>query len=144
MVHALRDAVRVLVPDGILIDLRPLPTVFPIHAVGGSSQIAIGQGDATATAEDDRAADAAIATQVDAGWLVRQYQMEFEIQYYWDTTREMAEYLRTGRKPKPVTPSYQEIDAALLAAGARFGVPARLRNTRRMMLASYTEGRRLP
>jgi hypothetical protein len=144
MVHALRDALRVLAPKGTLIDLRPLPTMFPIHAIAGSAEIVVGRGDATATAEDDRAADEAVAAQVDGGWLVPQHQTEFEIHSYWDTVWEMADYLRTGRKPKPVTPPYDKIDVALRAASARVAAPARLRNTRRMTLASYAAGRRLP
>jgi hypothetical protein len=142
MVHALRESCRVLGAEGILIDLRPVSALFPIDAVAGSSEFRIGEGNATATIEDDRAADRAILEQVDGSWLVPRQHTKFEIDYYWDTTSEMAEFLRTGRVPKTVTPDYAEIDAALRAAGNRADTPARLRSTRRMTLYSFAKGRR--
>jgi hypothetical protein len=142
MVHALRDACRVLVPDGTLIDLRPLATIFRIDAIVGATAFAVGEGDTTASAEDDRAADRAVADLEVDGSLVPHRRTQFELHFYWDTTAAMAADLRAGRRPKPVTPTYEEIDAALRAAAVRTGYAARLRSTRRMMLASYTKSRR--
>ena len=139
MVHALRDSWRVLGVEGILIDLRPLSTRFPIDAVTASHEFRLGEGDATARIDDDRAADLATLDLVRAGWLTPLRHMEFDIRYYWHTTDEMADFLRSGRVPKTVTPSYAEIDAALRAASDRAEGAARLRATRRMTLRSYAK-----
>jgi hypothetical protein len=140
MVHALRDAWRVLGPDGTLVDLRPLSASFPIDAIIGSDAIRIGEADSATGAEDDRAADRSIQAQAQEGWLVPRYHAHIDIYFYWDTTAAMADYMRTGRTLKQVTPSYAEVDAALQAVSARTGAAARLRSTRRMTLASYTKG----
>ena len=139
MVHALREAERVLVPKGTLVDLRPLSTSFPIDAVSESCEIRMGTADGTATVADDRAADRAMAMEVESGRLLPRCRTELEVRYYWDTTADMADWMRTGRAVKPVTPSYTEIEDALRAARAG-GAPVRLRGTRRLVLASYTKG----
>ena len=141
MVHALRESWRVLNVEGILIDLRPLSTRFPIDAVTESNEFRLGEGDATATIDDSRAADLATLDQVRAGWLTPLQRVEFDIHYYWHTTDEMADLLRSGRVPKAVTPSYAAIDVALRATTERAGTPARLRATRRMTLGSYAKRR---
>jgi len=136
MVHALREASQVLSPDGTLIDLRPRSTVFPIAAVGASGTTQIAEGDATATAADDVAANLAVSTAVDEGWLTPRHDSEFEIHSYWSSTTDMAEYLRTGRIPKRVTPSYAAIDAAFGTARSRDN-SMRLRSTRTLTLRSF-------
>ena len=140
MVHALRDAWRVLGPDGTLIDLRPLSGFFPIDVIAACEAIRVAEADSTEGTELDRAADRAIAAQAEEGWLVPRHHAEFDIHFYWNTTAEMAEYMTTGRTTKRLTPSYPEIDAALQAVSARAGDAARLRATRRMTLASYAKG----
>jgi hypothetical protein len=142
MVHALREASRVIDRDGTLVDLRPLAESFPIDAIVGSDAIRVGEADAPTGAEDDRAADRSVREQTDGGWLLLRHQAQFDIRFYWDTISAMAEYMRTGRTVKRVTPSYADISAALQAASRRTGLPARLRCTRRMVLASYEKGPR--
>lgn len=139
MVHALRDAWRVLGPERTLIDLRPLSGFFPIDVIAGFDAIKVAQADSTEGTELDRAADRAIGAQAEEGCLVPRHHAEFDIHFYWNTTAEMAEYMTTGRTVKRVTPSYAEIDAALQAASEGSDFPARLRCTRRMMLASYAK-----
>jgi hypothetical protein len=142
MVHALREASRVIDRDGTLVDLRPLAESFPIDAIVGSDALRVGEADAATGAEDDRAADRSVREQSDGGWLLLRHQAQFDIHFYWDTIPAMAEYMRTGRTVKRVTPSYADISAALQAASRRTGLPARLRCTRRMVLASYEKGPR--
>jgi hypothetical protein len=139
MVHALSDARRVLVPDGTLVDLRPLSASFPIDAIVGSEAIRVGEAGAASGPDDDRAADRSIRTQVEGGWLVPRHHAHFDIHFYWDSTAAMADYMRTGRTLKRVAPSYSDIDASLQAASRCAGMPARLRCTRRMMLGSYSK-----
>jgi hypothetical protein len=140
MVHALRDAWRVLGPHGTLIDLRPLSGFFPIDVMAGLDAITVAEADSTEGTELDRAADGAIRAQTEEGRLVPRHHAEFDIHFYWNTTAEMAEYMTTGRTTKRVTPSYTEIEAALHAVSARAVGAARLRSTRRMILASYGKG----
>ena len=141
MVHALNDACRVVRADGTLLDLRPRSASFPIDAVTESESIRVGEADAATGADDDRAADESVRAATARGWLVPQHRSQFDLHFYWETTPEMAEYMRTGRTLKHVTPSYAAIDAALHAASSRGGRPARLRCTRQMTLGSYRKGR---
>jgi hypothetical protein len=141
MVHALRDAWRVLGLNGALVDLRPLSVSFPVDAIVGSDAIRVGEASAATGAEDDLAANRSIRAQVESGWLTPRHRAEFDIHFYWDTTAEMADYMRSGRTLKRVTPWYSEIDAALQALSGRARSSPRLRCTRRMMLGSYAKAR---
>ena len=142
MVHALRDAWRVLRPHGTLIDLRPLSGFFPIDVMAGFDAIRVAEADSTEGTELDRAADRAMRAEAEDGCLVPRHHAEFDIHFYWNTTADMTEYMTTGRTVKRVTPSYADIDAALQASRAQAGGTARLRCTRQMMLASYAKGLR--
>ena len=139
MVDALRDSWRVLEAEGTLVDLRPVSARCPIDSVTGSRALPLGECNATATIEDDRAADRALLEQVTGGWLTPHHSAAFDIHFYWDTTAEMADFLQGGRVPKTVTPSYAAINRLLRAAGDRNAAPARLRCTRHMTLCSYVK-----
>ena len=137
MVHALRDARRTLVRKGVLVDLRPRSTVFSIDVVAGPHTEAVGKADASAGEADDRAADAAIQVEVNAGRLTPRSEARFEVHFYWDTTAGLLEYLRTGRRPKLLDRPGDEIEAKLQMIRAEAGPAARLRCTRQMSFASY-------
>ena len=94
MVHALSEIHRVLVPGGVLIDLRPLLDEWPLEVT--SRNRVREAGHATDLAEplaDDVAANQAIEEGIRQGWFQREEGQEFPFFYYWDTPKEMQEYL---------------------------------------------------
>lgn len=94
MVHALDEIRRVLVPQGVLIDLRPISDqwrveVFSAREVRQSGFIA----DTSSAVADDKAADRAISTAEANGWFRREEETFFPIRYVWDTPREMESWI---------------------------------------------------
>lgn len=94
MVHALREIHRVLVPDGVLIDLRPVSDRWPVEVVSesGVRETARFQ-DLPVGLADDKAADRAIAYAAETGWFTHDEETFFPFTYSWDTPSEMEEWL---------------------------------------------------
>ncbi|MGH9312676.1 MAG: hypothetical protein ACRD09_06565 [Vicinamibacterales bacterium] len=139
MVDALRDVWRVLVDGGTLLDLRPLPRDYRLELVTADAAIPIGQTDTTGRAQDDAAADAAVAQVVDERLFASRSRVEFNVEIFWDTVRDLKCYMAT-RETTRVTPSYEELERAYQSATGGSNARARLRTTRRVMLAAF--GRR--
>ena len=94
MVHALSEIHRVLAPDGILIDLRPLLDEWPLEVVTTSDRRKAGRAiDLAEPLSDDKAANQAVSEIEKRGWFVREREETFPFNYYWDTPKEMREYL---------------------------------------------------
>ena len=99
MVHALREAHRVLKPHGFLFDLRPglmhrrvgLSRAGRWHLVGTMRE----------NFSDDRAANAAVALILREGLFERETQMKLDLKRYLDTPKELHawldEYSKLGR-----------------------------------------------
>ncbi len=62
MVHALQEAWRVLLPNGIMIDLRPRSDNMPLEILHKDGIDSAGLVDMSPGLADDQAADEAIAT----------------------------------------------------------------------------------
>lgn len=96
MVHALSEIRRVLVPDGILIDLRPLLDQWPIEVASAREIQETGRfRDAPVGTADDEAANESIAFAAKNGWFVREQEEFFPFYYVWDTPSEMEEWKET-------------------------------------------------
>lgn len=94
MVHALKEIHRVLVPEGILIDLRPILDSWPVEVTSKSENKEAGRAtDLSAPLSDDDAANQAIAEVSRKGWFLRELAQVFPFFYYWDTPKEMQEYI---------------------------------------------------
>ena len=94
MVHALNEIQRVLVPDGILIDLRPLLDQWPLVVLSSGQLQGAGRStDLENPLADDKAANQAVAEIEKRGWFTREREEIFPFLYYWDTPKEMQEYL---------------------------------------------------
>jgi hypothetical protein len=94
MVHALEEVRRVLVRDGVLIDLRPLLEHAPIEVVS-MSEIRLA-GTVNQLPEDhssDEAADRAVAQAQAQNWYVREREEFFSFNYYRDSPKEMRKYI---------------------------------------------------
>ena len=94
MVRALREIHRVLVPDGILIDLRPLCDRWEIEVFSARQTIETGaMTDLPGGLADDQAANQAMTTAESKGWFRREDESLFRIHYVWDTASEMEEWV---------------------------------------------------
>jgi hypothetical protein len=94
MVHALEEIRRVLQPAGTLIDLRPLAGRWPVDVVSRRETRRGGQvSDLQQGLEDDAAANRAMAKAAEDRWFVREREQFFPLHYYWDSPKEMQEYV---------------------------------------------------
>src|SRR5262249_18277970 len=105
MVDALNEARRVLRPNGVLIDYRPIVSRSPIEVITGDHVLKCGVVDDSSAAADSAAADASTRSAVAEGWFVARQHAAFEVEYYWDTVEEMSLYFSTRRHPMRVLPS---------------------------------------
>lgn len=95
MVHALDEIRRVLVNDGIMIDMRPILDHWPIEVV--STREIRGTGkiqDLPPGIADDEAANRSMAQAERDGWFIRQEEAFFPFVYSWDTPSEMEEWIK--------------------------------------------------
>lgn len=94
MVHALSEIRRVLIPDGILIDLRPMLDRWTIEVVSARETKQTGRvTDFPVGVADDEAANQAMAESEAQGWFVREREEFFPFVYAWDTPKELEEWV---------------------------------------------------
>jgi hypothetical protein len=94
MVHALSEIRRVLVPDGILIDLRPILSSWPVEVVSAHETRETGRiQDLPLGLADDEAANQSIAGAEQQQWFVQEAQGFFPYYYSWDSPSEMEEWI---------------------------------------------------
>ena len=94
MVHALDEIRRVLKPNGILIDLRPVEDHWSVEVASMQGITAAGLlTDMPIGIADDEAAFRAMREVESRGWFVKEREEEFAFFYYWDTPSEMKEYM---------------------------------------------------
>lgn len=96
MVHALSEIRRVLLPDGILIDMRPLLDRWRIDVSSAREVRETGRvQDFPLGLADDEAANKAIAQAAANGWFGGDGQDFFSYFYSWDTPGDMEEWIDT-------------------------------------------------
>ena len=94
MVHALNEIRRVLVPDGILIDLRPVTDRWPVEVASRREVKEAGRlTDLEIGLDDDRSANEAMLQAEAQGWFLRELEEYFPFFYYWDSPNEMKKYI---------------------------------------------------
>ena len=94
MVHALSEIKRVLVPDGILIDLRPIADNWRVEVFSARETRETGtMTDLPLGVEDDTAANQAMSKVEANGWFVREREEFFPLHYVWDTASEMEQWI---------------------------------------------------
>jgi hypothetical protein len=94
MVHALDEIHRVLVPGGLLLDLRPVSGDTPLEVVRTGVAELAGHFKEPSDHPDDVAANNAIARAVRRGQFVRERDGSFRFAYYWDSVDEMRAYVK--------------------------------------------------
>jgi hypothetical protein len=94
MVHALEEIHRVLKPDRILIDIRPLNGQWPIEVASIRGIKETGHvNDLPEPLNADRASNEAMKEVEARGWFQREQQGFFPFLYSWDTPSEMEEFV---------------------------------------------------
>jgi len=94
MVHALEEIRRVLVPNGILIDLRPLADNWRVEVVSLREIRRTGRvEDLPEQTNGDIASNEAMKEVEKRGWFKRGQDELFPFFYSWDTPSEMEEFV---------------------------------------------------
>ena len=94
MVHALGEIHRVLVPNGILIDMRPLGERWQIEVASSDQVRETGRVlDLPAQLDGDRSANEAMKEAETRGWFVHDEEDTFPFFYSWDTPSDMEEFI---------------------------------------------------
>ncbi|HEY2982481.1 MAG TPA: hypothetical protein VGJ22_14955 [Anaerolineales bacterium] len=94
MVHALREVHRVMAPNGILVDLRPLDDRWPVEVSSARESREVGRLlDYDFALSSDRAANHAVEQIAAERRFEREREEYFPFLYYWDTPNEMQEYI---------------------------------------------------
>ena len=94
MVHALSEIRRVLVPEGILIDLRPILDRWQIEVVSARELRETGRvQDFPIGLADDEAANRFMEQAEAHGWFLSEQEEFFSYLYLWDTPKEMEEWI---------------------------------------------------
>src|SRR3990170_3053928 len=134
MVHALREIWRVLAPDSLLLDLRPLSGAWPVEVVGAGGVMVTGHVDESEDVADDRAADAALAGVAQAGLFARERDGAFDFSWYWDSLGEAQAHI-AEKWPEARVP--EEVLAETQRQMARAGGGARVRATARVVISRW-------
>jgi len=94
MVHALDEIRRVLVPNGILIDIRPLADRWQVEVASASDVKETGRVDhLPAQVNPDIASNEAMKEVESRGWFRREQEEFFPFFYSWDTPSEMEKFI---------------------------------------------------
>jgi hypothetical protein len=94
MVHALSEIRRVLMPDGILIDLRPVLDRWQIEVASMRESRGTGRmQDFPVGLADDEAANQSAARAAQDGWFRREQEDFFSFIYSWDSPKEMEAWI---------------------------------------------------
>lgn len=95
MVHALQELRRALVPNGLLVDLRPVLNRWPVEVAWRSGYQQVGRLiDLPEGLSYDRAADQAMDHVARRGWFVLEQGERFSLFYSWDTPNDMEAFVR--------------------------------------------------
>lgn len=136
MVHALSEIRRVLVPDGILIDLRPILDRWQIEVTSTREVRETGRvQDFPAGLADDEAANRAIVQAAKNGWFSRDKDQFFSYSYSWDTPNEMEEWI--DDEWQDVVAVNEETKQATRSAWALSDADAQIRLQVRMLIARW-------
>ena len=94
MVHALSEVRRVLAPNGILIDIRPLADNWRVEVVSLREIKRTGRvEDLPEQISGDIAANETMLEVEKRGWFKREQDELFPFFYSWDTPSEMEEFV---------------------------------------------------
>jgi hypothetical protein len=136
MVHALDEARRVLKPDGILIDIRPLNGKWPIEVASLREIKETGRvRDFPEPLNADRASNEAMQDVEARGWFARDRQEFFSYTYSWDTPSDMEEWI--ADEWEDFVAVEEEVKQATRSAWALGDADARVRLLVKMLITRW-------
>jgi hypothetical protein len=94
MVHALDEIRRVLVPGGVLIDIRPLADRWQVEVGSAARFMESGRvEDLPLQVNADTASNESMKDVESRGWFQREQEAFFSYLYSWDAPSEMEEFV---------------------------------------------------
>jgi hypothetical protein len=142
MVHALSEIHRVLVADGILIDLRPAPDRWQVEVTSAQELRETGRvQDLPAALRDDEAANRAVLQAAEHRWFSRDREEFFLYYYAWDTPSEMEEWIAAEWDDS--IRMDEETKRATRSAWALGGAQAQVRLRVKMLITSWKVAKEL-
>lgn len=122
-----------LVPSGLLIDLRPLLERWPVEVAWGNEFRQVGRlTDLPEGLSDDQAANRAMDEAALRGWFSFEQGERFSLFYSWDTAIEMEQFLR--EEWDGFVQLDEELSGAAKSAWAVANADARVRVRASMMI----------
>ncbi len=109
MVHALREAHRVLTPAGVLIDVRPVIEPLVVEVVVATQTRSSMPLETYSAPDDVAAAGEAIRHAVSSGWFAFEASLPFTFEIYCDSTADLRAYAQARKLYGAVIP-YEELD----------------------------------
>jgi len=119
MVHALKEAYRVLIPQGIMIDVRPLSVDVPLEIIYKGGSESAGIIDMSPDIDLDIAADRAIDSVVKDRIFVESKVEFFDFAFYWKTLKDMQDYMEEFWKDDVIVPEEVVKQARILMGKLR-------------------------
>jgi hypothetical protein len=140
MVDALSDVRRVLTPDGLMIDLRPLLERWPVEVSWRGGYREAGKvTDLKESLAEDVAANAVMGEADSVMGFERERQQVFSFFYYWDTPKEMENYILENWND--VINVDDGVWNSLGASWASAGAEARVRLRMKLLISRYRNHR---
>jgi SAM-dependent methyltransferase len=138
MVHALDEIRRVLKPNGILIDLRPVEDHWSVEVVSTQEiKVAGSLTDMPIGKADDEAAFCAMREVESRGWFVKEREEEFAFFYNWDMPSEMKEYME--KEWEDFEKMEDNVYKAVQSAWAIANAEARVRVRMKMLITRWSK-----
>lgn len=102
MVHALKEAHRILVPRGIMIDIRPLSVNVPLEVLYAGGRESAGIIDMSPEVQSDISSGRAIETVMLEG-IYKELMVEyFDFALYWKTVKGMEDDIEENWKDEVI------------------------------------------
>jgi hypothetical protein len=135
MVHALKEAWRVLVPHGVMVDVRPLSVDVPLEIVYKGGSESAGMIDMSPEIHLDIASDNAIETVSRQGIFRETHKEQFDFAFYWKSVQGMQEDLNENWKDEVIIAEKVWVKAKKIIKQKH--PQTRLRMAMKMKLAIY-------
>lgn len=135
MVDALREVRQVVVPNGTLIDVRPVVAPMTIEVVIGNRPCWAMEINMYVGLEDEEAADAAVRHARSHEWFAFEKRQPFDFEIYCDTAEDLKAYAQMHRRTREAGIPYEDLEARRLELSKE--AAARLRCRRTWTLSTY-------
>lgn len=135
MVHALAETFRILENSGMMIDLRPLASGWPVEVLAKNLEFFAGRLDDRKRTKTDLVTNNAVLEAVQRGWFRKENEVFYEYAYYWDSVDKMKAFIVEDWSKAAILPNDVAVETKRVLKEAGPGAEIRIR--RKMMIASY-------